>query len=695
MIAFQVGGRATRDAIFLSNFPVTALPGMLAASAAFSILAVLATSRLLSNKGPGVIIPPAFGASSILLLLEWMLFSVAPRAMAVVLYLHIAAIGAILVSGFWSLISELFDPRSAKAAIGRIAAGAALGGFFGGVVAERFGAMLSITSMLPVLSVCHLTCALLNRRLSAALPPVVRAPAEQEPASAPARSGFKVLREVPYVKYLAALVLLGAIGETLLDYVLKTQATAVFTQGPQLIRFFGLFYAGIGLATFLMQAAFSRYSLQRFGLSATLSAMPSVVVIGGVGSLVWPGLLSSGLVRGGQSVLNSSLFRSGYELLYSPIIRAEKRAAKTIVDVGFDRLGEVIGAGLIPIVLAFGLAAGLSNRLLTLAAIGLGVSSLVLTARLSQRYVGALETSLLHQAAELDLPDVEERLTRTTMLRTLGTLEISAFHLSGEHATSAAAPLSMQELADGSAVKRLQAFQQESAAVVRSVLANQAVLEPLMIASTIRLLERNDVSEDALKALRTTAMSAIGQLTDALLNPDEAFAVRRRIPRVLAYCPSARAVEGLMRGLTDLRFEVRFNCVRALSRICSLEPSLRPAAESVYEATLLELRLSELISEAPRVVDKDGDSSESVASDAMWKSADIRLEHIFRLLSLALPREPLYVAFQAIHTQDAHLRGTALEYLERILPIGIRDQLWRFLENPDRPRTDRKLSERS
>ena len=38
MIAFQVGGKATRDALFLSNFPVTALPGMLIASAAFAIL---------------------------------------------------------------------------------------------------------------------------------------------------------------------------------------------------------------------------------------------------------------------------------------------------------------------------------------------------------------------------------------------------------------------------------------------------------------------------------------------------------------------------------------------------------------------------------------------------------------------------------------------------------------------------------
>src|SRR6266571_8821312 len=119
MIAFQVGGKATRDAVFLSNFLLTALPIMLLASAAVSLIAVLAASRLIARKCPSAIIPAAFGVSSILLFAESMAFSVAPRATVVAIYLHMAGFGAILVSGFWSIISELFDPRTAKAQIGR------------------------------------------------------------------------------------------------------------------------------------------------------------------------------------------------------------------------------------------------------------------------------------------------------------------------------------------------------------------------------------------------------------------------------------------------------------------------------------------------------------------------------------------------------------------------------------------------
>jgi hypothetical protein len=40
----------------------------------------------------------------------------------------------------------------------------------------------------------------------------------------------------------------------------------------------------------------------------------------------------------------------------------------------------------------------------------------------------------------------------------------------------------------------------------------------------------------------------------------------------------------------------------------------------------------------------------------------------------------LRIAFRGLHTDDEGLRGTALEYLESVLPEDIRDRLWPFLE---------------
>ena len=494
MIAFQVGGKATRDALFLTNFPVTALPSVLVASAAVSILSVFAASRLMSAKGPGAVIPAAYAVSSVLLLAEWMAYSVAPKTVAAVLYLHMAAFGAILISGFWSIISELFDPRTAKAKVGRIVAASTLGGLVGGAVAERTGAVFSVSAMLPVLAALQLVCSLLNLRLRSTSG--IRPPSRSEEQGRPPKSGFNVLKAEPYLKLLALLILLATVSETLLDYVLKVEASGTLRQSQQLIRFFALFYTGISLVTFLVQAALSRFSLQQFGLTTTMATMPVMVVAGGLGSLIWPGLFSTGFVRGGQSVLRSSLFRSGYELLYSPVPPVEKRAAKTIVDVAFDKFGDAIGAGVIRLVLLVSLSTLVSNRLLVFIAVIMGVCSLFLTFRLNGGYIATLEKSLLNQGADLDLIDVEERTTRSTMLRTLGTVELSALprrnQASEKSSTSGANENEQEPL-----MKRLLDLQSERASVVRAALESRGALDFLLVPSVIRLLARDDVSEDA------------------------------------------------------------------------------------------------------------------------------------------------------------------------------------------------------
>ena len=59
------------------------------------------------------------------------------------------------------------------------------------------------------------------------------------------------------------------------------------------------------------------------------------------------------------------------------------------------------------------------------------------------------------------------------------------------------------------------------------------------------------------------------------------------------------------------------------------------------------------------------------------------LEHLFTLLSLILPRETLRLAFHALHTDDSYLRGTALEYLETVLPASLWNKLVPLLQRGD------------
>jgi hypothetical protein len=143
-------------------------------------------------------------------------------------------------------------------------------------------------------------------------------------------------------------------------------------------------------------------------------------------------------------------------------------------------------------------------------------------------------------------------------------------------------------------------------------------------------------------ALTAHGTRAAGQLVDALLDPVTPEKVRRRLPLVLMSCPSTLARDGLVQALARPEPEVRLRCSRALLTLSDDHPELAVAPAAVLAA--LERELAE-----------PGDDS-------------ARREQLFNLLALALEREPARIAARAFDTDDAYIRGTALEYLETVLP---------------------------
>ena len=175
LVGQQVAARATRDALFLSNHDVARLPFAMATAAVLSLVAVGASSRAMTRWSPARVMPAALAASAVLLVLEWLLSMVSPPAAAVAVYLHVAVFGATLVSGFWLLMGERFDPHSAKRALGPVGAGANAGAVLGGLIAWYAGRQMGMTAMLPVLAVLTGLCWVGVRRVGAS--PVLPAPA--------------------------------------------------------------------------------------------------------------------------------------------------------------------------------------------------------------------------------------------------------------------------------------------------------------------------------------------------------------------------------------------------------------------------------------------------------------------------------------------------------------------------------------
>jgi len=151
---------------------------------------------------------------------------------------------------------------------------------------------------------------------------------------------------------------------------------------------------------------------------------------------------------------------------------------------------------------------------------------------------------------------------------------------------------------------------------------------------------------------------------------------------LLARVGEQRCVDGLVRVLDDPRFEIRYQCGRALEFLKRRHDELDFLPDAVMAAAGRELAVSQPIWNSRRRRDSRDVSSDSYdfLDEVLRDRSDRSLEHVFSLFAVVLPREPLMAAFRALHQQDKMFRGLALEYLETMLPADIRVRLWEVIQ---------------
>jgi hypothetical protein len=668
-----VAGKATRDALFLTSLGFHALPMMLVAASVSSLLLAAVHARWATRIAPAALTPLLFAASGLLFICEWFVRLTMPAATAVLLFLHTSAISPLLTSGFWLIASERFDPRTAKRRFGQITGAGTLGGLFGALISERVAATLGAPAMLLVLAGFQFLMMWLFSRFAFAYTSGERE--YHEPLRRPTtkRSSLRVIAEAPHLRHLVLLVLLGSTSAALLDYVFKAKAVEAVGAGDPLMRFFALYYAAISLVTFALQAMSSGIALQRFGLALTISTPSVALLAGSFGSLISPAFGSLATARAGEAIFRASWFRAGYELFYTPIPADQKRAAKSVVDVGADRLGDAVGGGLVR--MAVLLAPWSPSSVILWMAFATSAAAIVVASRLNRWYVRTLGTSLVIQAPDLAGADAQGEQTRSLLLNIRRTNRVAGHRRPDEAADALA----------------LQSGDHEQAI---EVLSREEGLNRKLVPYAIPLLG-GPLTEYAVFALRKVAEEHVGQLTDALLDPNHDIVIRRQLARVFSICVSQRAVDGLLLALEDERYDVRYQAARSLAAIAARNPRVRIDRDLVLEVVLREVKVSRPVWESRRLLGTA--INESPLDQFVRDRAGQSLAHVFTLLSLVLPSQPLQIAFRSLHSENTRLRGTAFEYLEGVLPADIRQHLWPFLaqggaKRPSPPQHDQILA---
>jgi ATP/ADP translocase len=672
VVAAFMAAKAARDALLLTQFTVESLPLFMGLSAALSLPAIVLFGKKMSRHGPQRLVPAVNALSAAACLVEWFLITWSPHKISAIVFFHLNIAGAVLVSGFWSIVNERYDVVTAKRHIGRIGMGATIGGILGGLIAERTAAYFAAHTILLVLAIMQGTCAV----LLAILGHKVRI--KETPQVESSWSALAGVVRSHLLRKAGLVVVITAIGAGALDYVFKSD---IVHHGPHadLLGTLAIFYTVTNIITAVVQIVLCGPAIATLGVPRSVTTLPVTLTGFSLLALLFRAPMTATISRAAELISRNSIYRAGYELLYAPLPPEQKRPTKVVLDVGADKLGDIIAAQLVAAVVY--LVADSRTGLIVLA-VAAGAVSLMIGVGLRRSYTESLESSLLEKANELPDPiepaDPEPWLSLTTM------------PVSGD-----AVPLQMRrrrrppvpKLPTETVVESIRELRSSQAKDVTTAL--NGPLAPEAIPAVIELVGSpvDKTAIAAATALRAVAPRYTGTLIDVLIDPARSDVLRRRMPAILVAGQPDLAIWGLWRALRDPSFEVRYRSSIALAALAGETPlpAIRP--EEVFACVCEELK-----------VDREAWKARKLSIDAVIDSGDAELDvglaHVFRMLGLVLPAEPLRVALRAAKTEDPELRGMALEYLESILPPDVRAQLWPLLdatthEAPEHPSEQR------
>ncbi|UCF19208.1 MAG: hypothetical protein JSU87_14975 [Gemmatimonadota bacterium] len=680
VLGFLTVARSLRDALFLEEFDITALPYVIAAVAMLSIPTVGIFSRTLTKYPPKrvlkvVLVVLAAGLAFLLPFASGPGFAPGLRVPVVIFYLW-TAIGTLLItSGFWVVTSEQFPVRGAKRLYGLIGAGGTAGALLMGTSLVWLTPGLDMSWLIAGMILLIVLLYATQRFL-----PELDEPAQVIDESTSLLESLSAVWKSPHLRTTALIVGVVGVATTFLDYQFKELAQDRFTE-EGLASFFGAFYGWTSAIALLLQVLVVGRLLAAAGVAWSLTLLPLLLLTGSAGMLVAPSLILVTLVKGGDASLRKSIYRSALEFVYVPIPSLLRRKTKTFVDSVVDSVAEGVGAGIIFLLVTL---SGFDSLYLSAFIIVLSLILVSLSRRMGKQYFHTVTEQLQASGERAETYAARTRLEERDLLSSTFTrLDLSALvstrlpQVQPDEQTASPGDAAQAVQVDAVAAR----LNSPDLATVARALDEASEWQEEHIPALGRLLARDPVFDRTVAALLSAGTIAVPHLAGLLRDEATDFVIRRRIPRVLARMGDAEADDALIDALSANRFEVRYRAAIALvrRRRHGLPRPERDVEGAIWEAIRSEVGRGRPVWEMQRLLDGEEDEADRLVAKRLGTRGELSLEHTFRLLSLVLEPEPVRAAFHGVILDDEKLRSFALEYLEQVLPADVRGHLWPFI----------------
>ncbi len=451
LLAFQYTAKALRQSIFIDSLGAERLPIVYLLVALCSYPLLIVHARMVDRWAQGRLIAASSLAVGSSLVVFWWLFRTRADWVPVAFYVWISIVGILLVSQFWSYASHLLDARQAKRLFGFIGAGGILGSIAGGQLARWASSHLdTYTTLLLAAAVLAVLAAVMRlsktpksprsgadetttrRGADGTSPKGSDAPRrkardgeEKSGSIADARDGFSVVFGSPYLRLIAAIMLLSGMVAQVVDLQFAWVVEQSTTNLNQRTAVFGNLYSVMGLAAFVFQLLATARIHRRHGVGFALRVLPvtnganSVVFL--IAGLFFPALLlpAAWLLKIGENGLRYSLDQATRELLFLPLPARQRPKAKAFIDVFVQRSAKGFAA-LALLTVALGWVSVVQTAWFSLVFV---VAWLALVGATHRRYVGSFRDSLLRRLEPDRQIDAFDRATLEVLVEGLGSAD--------------------------------------------------------------------------------------------------------------------------------------------------------------------------------------------------------------------------------------------------------------------------------
>jgi len=258
----------------------------------------------------------------------------------------------VMVTQFWLLVNDVFNPREAKRLIGFFGSGGLLGGVLGGLLTGLLARAIPDYLLLIPAGILILNGFVVNyifiwqRRMN--LPADKTNNKDKEKRRKSVKVGFidcfNTVRKDNFLILLAVVVMITFVVATFIDYQSNTVISNIWERKGQMTEFFGYFHAGLLVLPFFLQLLMTSNLIKRYGIRFTLLLLPFILFLCTLGIGLLPGLFFAIAIKSSDKGLSFSLNQSVRELLYIPISSEFKNKAKIFIDMFLNRFAKGIGA---------------------------------------------------------------------------------------------------------------------------------------------------------------------------------------------------------------------------------------------------------------------------------------------------------------------------------------------------------------